>query len=97
MEEISDSGQRKGYKVYSGQITVNETPVVIRSSAKSRISMIIQNLGAGVLYIGGEGVTSSDGIKIASGGDITIDGGINSAIYGNSVGSCDVRFLEEKI
>lgn len=83
----------KARGVNHGAVTVGTSAVVI-AAADDRESILIQNLGAADIYIGGSAVTTANGIKVvASGGTLTLDS--CAAIYGisGSAGN-DVRFLE---
>jgi len=69
--------------------------VALRSYNTSRQNIFIQNLGTGVLYIGGSGVSTVTGIQIVSGGHVALDRSRGAAVYCTTDGTCDVRFLEE--
>lgn len=77
-----------------GQATVTGS-LTLRAYDTSRQSIFIQNLGAGTLYIGGSGVTTSVGIQLIPNGNIILDKSQGAAIYCVPQGTCDVRFVEE--
>lgn len=78
----------------NGAGTISGT-VVLRPYNSSRKSIMIQNLGTGILYIGGENVTESNGLKLLTNGDLVIDNTSGAAIYTTSNGTTSIRFLEE--
>lgn len=53
---------------------------------------LIQNLGPDALYLGSHAVTTDDGIKVSVGEALTI-GYTDSAVFGVSDGTSDVRVL----
>lgn len=63
--------------VSHARIAVNSSTAVAvtdTSDAFTSVTIQVQNLGTGVAYLGGAGVTSTSyGISIVSGGAITID------------------------
>lgn len=61
-----------------------------------RRELIIQNLGAGALFIGGAGVTAANGVQVASGDLLRLDVLDVGDIYGISGAVSDVRILELK-
>tara|TARA_R110000824_G_scaffold116426_1_gene267845 strand:+ start:1405 stop:1812 length:408 start_codon:yes stop_codon:yes gene_type:complete len=63
---------------------------------RGRRQLLIQNLGAGVLYIGGSTVTVADGVRVASGDTLTLDVLDVGDIYAISSAVSDVRVLELK-
>lgn len=76
-------------------IAVTTTPVQFPAAGDAQV--VIQNLGAGDLYIGSaDTVSSSTGIKIVSGGDFTspadlVDSG--GVLWLVSASTSDVRWL----
>jgi hypothetical protein len=80
--------------ITSGAGTISGT-VVLRNYNTSRQSIFIQNLGTGLLYVGGIGVGTDTGVQIVAGGDAVLDKSKGAAIYGISDGTTSVRFLEE--
>lgn len=63
---------------------------------ENRRSLVLHNVGPGILYLGLINVTTSDGFPIAVNEKIAIDcqGTPNITIYGVSDSTCDVRILE---
>lgn len=57
-----------------------------------RHGAVIQNLGPDILYVGGETVTTSNGIRVAANEKISVDGPIE--MYGVSILTSDTRILE---
>lgn len=84
-----------GGTISHGQATVTTSEVTLRAANAGRRSIIIQNLGAGTLFIGSAGVLSTTGMKIVTDGRLILDRGIGGAITAIASASCDVRFLEE--
>lgn len=80
--------------ITSGAGTITGT-VALRSYNTSRQSIFIQNLGTGLLYVGGTGVSTATALQVISGGDINLDKSKGAAIYCISDGTTSVRFLEE--
>lgn len=66
------------------------------SRLAGRRQLMVQNLGADPLYIGGSSVTTSAGVRVASGEILTLDVLDFGDIYGISGGTSDVRVLELK-
>lgn len=84
----------KARGVNHGAVTVGTSAVVI-AAADDRESILIQNLGAADIYVGGSSVTTANGVKVtASGGTLTLY--TCAAVYAisGSAGN-DVRYLEE--
>jgi hypothetical protein len=54
---------------------------------------LIQNLGPDPVYIGFSGVTTSDGIEVASGVSLVM-GETGETVYAVSIGTSDVRTLD---
>lgn len=61
---------------------------------RGRRKLIVQNLGAGALYIGGSNVTTANGVQVASGSMITLDVLDFGDIWAVSSANSDVRVLE---
>ena len=76
-----------------GQATVAGN-VVLRAYNPRRKSILIQNLGTGVLWVGATGVTAADGLSCAAGATMVLDRGGDIVVV-TATGTCDVRFLEE--
>jgi hypothetical protein len=58
---------------------------------------MIQNLGAGTLYIGGPGVDTTTGIQLTPNNNINLTTGNGAPVYLSSDGTSNIRFLEELI
>ena len=69
--------------------------VTLRSFNYNRKSIIIQNLGAGTLYVGGSAVSSANGMRILPNETLALNSAAGVAVYCYSAGTCDVRFIEE--
>ena len=78
----------------NGVGTISGT-VCLRSFNYNRKSIMIQNLGAGNLYVGGSNVSTSNGVKVIINGDMVLNSSQGAAIYVTSDSSCNIRFLEE--
>jgi len=63
---------------------------------RGRRQLMIQNLGAGILYVGDSTVTAADGVRVASGDTLTLDVLDVGDIYAISDGVSDVRVVELK-
>lgn len=61
---------------------------------RGRRQLTIQNLGAGNVFIGGMGVTASDGLRIASGELLTLDVLDYGDLWVIGDAAADVRVLE---
>ena len=77
-------------------VTVGATAVKLPTTPiDNRRALVIYNLGASTLYIGGSNVTTANGFPIiANSFSPTMDAGILMTIYGISSGSLDVRVME---
>lgn len=63
---------------------------------RGRRQLRIQNLGAGLLYVGDSTVTAADGVRVGSGETLTLDVLDVGDIYAISDGVSDVRVMELK-
>tara|TARA_S200002703_G_scaffold32680_1_gene28486 strand:- start:41 stop:358 length:318 start_codon:yes stop_codon:yes gene_type:complete len=85
--------------VQSSGLTVTGAAVHL-SGPLTRLSgrreLLIQNLGAGALFIGGSNVTIANGVQVASGDLLRLDVLDVGDIYGVSDGTASVRILELK-
>ena len=78
------------------QVSVGTTPTLIVPQRPRRVRVTITTTSATVLYIGGAGVTTSNGLYIAAaaGASVTING--TAAIFGVvGTGTLTVSYLEE--
>lgn len=78
-----------------GTITVTDAATRIVTGRSGRGGgLLIQNLSAGDIFIGGSGVTIANGIKVPAGGSISFDS-YSGDLYGRvAAGTADVRFME---
>ena len=77
-------------------VTVGLVAGQIAAADVDRAGLIIQNLGAADVYVGGSAVTTASGIKIASGGVLTLETGAAVYAVSGSAGQ-DVRVLQEAV
>jgi len=63
---------------------------------RGRRQLMIQNLGAGALFVGDSTVTTTEGVRVASGDTLTLDVLDVGNIYAISDGVSDVRVMELK-
>ena len=49
-----------------GQVTVSDAATVIKAANSSRKTLTIKNIGANTVYLGGSGVTTSNGFKLTA-------------------------------
>ena len=85
--------------VQSSGLAVGGTAVQISGPAtrlSGRRELLIQNLGAGNLFVGAAGVTANTGVRVGSGEILRLDVLDVGDIYGVSSAASDVRVLELK-
>lgn len=89
---IRQAGNRA---VDHGAATVGTSAVLIAAENTSRNSILVQNLGAADIYIGGSGVTVANGLRVGKdGGSMSVT--TQTAIYARSASAGnDVRYFEE--
>ena len=77
-------------------ITITSVVPIPASPLPNRRELAIANLGPGILYIGGPGVTTSTGFPLAVGEKIAIacQNNDNVTVYGVSDSTSDTRYLE---
>lgn len=63
---------------------------------RGRRQLMVQNLGAGLLFVGDSTVTITDGVRVASGDTLTLDVLDVGDVYAISDGVSDVRVMELK-
>lgn len=84
-----------GTTISAAAVSVTNAATLIAAADATRQSVIVQNLGAADIYLGGSGVTAAAGLKVASGAALAIDK-TTAALYGiTSAGTADVRVLSE--
>jgi len=91
--------QSKVGTIQSSGLTVVADAVHVAGPAtrlRGRRQLMIQNLGAGILYVGDSTVTAADGVRVASGDTLTLDVLDVGDIYAISDGVSDVRVVELK-
>jgi len=81
--------------VGNASVTVGTSAVLLASAASTRKSLTIQNLGASEIYIGGSGVTTANGLKVASGQPWTTTTATGAYYAIGAAAGLDVRLLEE--
>jgi hypothetical protein len=78
----------------NGAAIIGTSAVLISAERSTRRSILIQNNSTYDIYIGDSSVTTSTGVRLRPGADITIYG--KGAIYGiSATAGCNVRYLEE--
>jgi len=85
-----------GSSISSAAVSVGTDAIQLVAAMAGRKSLVVQNLGASDIYVGGTGVTTASGIKVAgSGGSLSIDktAGAVWAISANA--GQDVRVMVE--
>lgn len=81
--------------ITNGTASVTTTSALIVAAAAGRRKILIQNLGNKALFFGASGVSTSDGIRIASGGNTELEIGPALALHGVAEsGTLDVRWLQ---
>lgn len=78
-----------------GRIMVSTLPtMIIAGGLLVRKSVLVQNLSANDVYIGGSSVTTLSGVKLVPGASIEIH--TQAAVYAiATVDASDVRYIEE--
>lgn len=86
-----------GATVSTAAVTVTASATLISAASSSRQSVtILNNAATSDIFIGGLGVTTSNGLRIPANGYLTLDKNI-AAIYGISTASVGVRVLTESL
>lgn len=73
-------------------VTGTATKLTTALPYHERNAVLIQNMGVDIVYIGGAGVASTTGIRLAANESQFIEGPVD--YYGISVGTSDVRVTE---
>ena len=78
-----------------GNVSVGVTATLVRAANAGRSSVLVQNLGTGIIYVGTDGsVTAANGIQVQVNSAITLN--VDDAIYAiSTIAATDVRYLEE--
>lgn len=101
--DLLSDGFRRIYVNNSSNITVEETAVSVGTSATAlpatnltgRKKIYIQNLASAPIFLGGSGVTTSNGIRIAAGAVWEDEVGDDVNLFAiKAAGTADVRVLE---
>lgn len=81
-------------KLTHSALSVTGTAAVLNTQVDhhKRTATLVQNHGTDILYIGGPGVTTAAGVRLAANEHITIEG--PAPVYGISVGTSSVRVIE---
>ena len=93
-----DINSKLGVVQVSG-LTVVEDAVHVAGPTtrlRGRRQLMIQNLGAGLLFVGDSRVTVTDGVRVAPGDTLTLDVLDVGDIYAISSAVSDVRVMELK-
>jgi hypothetical protein len=87
--------QGVGSTLEHDSVLIGAAASVIKAAKSTRKSIVIQNAHATqILYIGGAGVTTATGLRVAAGASVTLDD-YNGVLYGIASGAnTDVRYLE---
>lgn len=85
-----------GAALTSSAVSVGTAAVQIATALSARKSLIIQNLGASDIFVGGAGVTTATGIKVAgSGGSLALDKQTGAVYAISASAGQDVRVMVE--
>jgi len=70
--------------------------ILVATPLANRVSLMVQNLSNSAIYVGGSGVTTSTGVRVAAGAELSLDLGDNVDFYAiaNTGKTCDIRVLE---
>jgi len=83
--------------IFNSTVTVTTAQALTTTASTSPVAtftIIIQNIGSGDLFVGGPGVTTTNGIKVASGSSISLDNLISGeTVYAVSSASSTVQTL----
>jgi len=81
--------------ITNGAQTVTTTSGLLVTAAAGRRTMLIQNLGNKAMFIGASGVSASNGVRIAAGGNTQLEIGPDLPLHAVAEsGSLDVRWLQ---
>lgn len=84
-----------GATLTAAAVSVGVAATLVAAASTTRMAVTIQNLGTVDVFVGPSGVTVASGVKIASGGAITLDKQ-TAAVYAISGSAAqDVRVLTE--
>jgi len=78
-----------------GNVSVGTSATLVRAANTGRASILVQNLGAGTIYLGSDSsVTTANGIQAQPGAAVEFK--VDDAIYAiSSAAATDVRYFEE--
>lgn len=93
-----DIGSKLGIVQSSGLVVAGDAVHLTGPNGRlrGRRELIVQNLGAGGLFIGDANVTAANGLSVPSGDMLSLKVLDLGDIYGISDGTADVRILEIK-
>jgi hypothetical protein len=81
--------------ITNGAASVTTTSALLVAAAAGRRSILIQNLGGKAMYIGGTGVSTATGVRVAAGGNTELEMGPALALHAVAEsGTLDVRWLQ---
>jgi len=84
----------RGLAFTSSTVSVASTATLIKAANVDRVELVINNTGGASVYLGGSGVTSSNGLELRGGETIFLDTS-TAAVYGiTASGSKTVRLVE---
>lgn len=80
----------------SAAVSVGTTATILASGRGGREGILVQNLGAADIYVGGQNVTAATGIKVSASGGTYSDENYAGALYAITASgtSADVRVQE---
>lgn len=79
----------------NGAASVTTTSALLVAAAAGRRKILLQNLGQKAMYIGASGVSTANGVRIASGGNTELEIGPALALHAVAEsGTLDVRWLQ---
>jgi hypothetical protein len=84
-----------GVTVTAATVTVGTSAVSVAAASPTRQSVTIQNLGAADIFIGPSGVTTANGLRVASGEALTLDKQTAQLFAISGAAGNDVRVLTE--
>lgn len=67
-------GVPAGGSVEGGAVSVGTSATRVVAGRSQRKSLVVQNLGAAAVYVGGPGVTVAGGMQVPANGSLEVDG-----------------------
>jgi hypothetical protein len=81
--------------ISNGAASVTTTSALLVAAAAGRRTILIQNLGNKAMFIGASGVSTSNGVRVAFGGNTQLEIGPNLPLHAVAEsGTLDVRWLQ---